>query len=123
VPAGGDAPYVLVADDDDSLRLLCRVNLELDGYEVGEAVSADDVERELAEHDVALVLLDVHLGADDGLAIARKMRSEDGGTRIALFSGSASLFTPDEAALADAVIPKPFSLESLIATVRSLAAR
>ena len=30
-------PTVLIVDDDASLRLLCRINLELDGYNVLEA--------------------------------------------------------------------------------------
>ncbi len=114
---------MLVADDDPALRLLCRVNLEHDGYRVGEAESAADVARVLEAEDVAVVLLDVHLGSDDGLAVAREMRAGGGATRIALFSGSAAELTSEQRALADAVIPKPFSLESLIATVRSLASR
>lgn len=114
---------MLVADDDPTLRLLCRVNLEHDGYRVGEAESADDVARALEDEDVALVLLDVRLGADDGLAVARRMREDGARTRIALFSGSASELTAEQRRLADAVIPKPFSLDSLIATVRSLASR
>ena len=112
---------MLVADDDPALRLLCRVNLEHDGYRVGEAGSAADVAYALADEDVALVLLDVHLGADDGLAVARQIRAGGGKTRIALFSGSAAELTAEQRALADAVIPKPFSLDSLISTVRSLA--
>ena len=114
---------MLVADDDPALRLLCRVNLEHDGYRVGEASSAAEVARALEDEDVALVLLDVHLGSDDGLAVARAMRADGRSTRIALFSGSVSELAPDQERLADAVIPKPFNLESLIATVRSLASR
>ena len=116
-------PFVLVADDDPALRLLCRVNLEHDGFRVGEAASAEEVARALESEDVALVLLDVHLGADDGLAVARGMRDRGATTRIALFSGSASELTAEQKGLPDAVIPKPFSLEALIATVRSLASR
>ena len=114
---------MLVADDDPALRLLCRVNLEHDGYRVGEAGSAAEVARALQTEDVALVLLDVHLGSDDGLAVAKRMRANGGETRIALFSGSVSELTAEQKALGDAVIPKPFTLESLIATVRSLASR
>jgi len=38
-------PTVLVVDDDASLRLLCRVNLELDGYRVLEAPDVAEAER------------------------------------------------------------------------------
>ncbi len=58
---GGRKPIV-VADDDRSLRLLCRVNLELDGYEVVEAADGRELEAVGEGHDVALVILDVHFG-------------------------------------------------------------
>ena len=35
----GTSPTILIVDDDASLRLLCRVNLELEGYHVLEAPS------------------------------------------------------------------------------------
>ena len=38
----GAGHTVLVVDDDPALRMLCRVNLELDGYTVLEAGSVDD---------------------------------------------------------------------------------
>ena len=45
---GTAAQTVLVVDDDDSLRLLCRVNLELDGYRVLEAGSLAEAREALA---------------------------------------------------------------------------
>ena len=38
---------MLVVDDEPSLRLLCRVNLELDGHHVREAGTVADARREL----------------------------------------------------------------------------
>src|SRR6185437_13103912 len=43
-----EMPTVLIVDDDASLRLLCRVNLELDGYNVLEAPSVAAAEDALA---------------------------------------------------------------------------
>jgi DNA-binding response OmpR family regulator len=119
----GDHRVVLVADDDPALRLLCRVNLEADGYQVAEADCADDVERLVSSRDVALVLLDIHLGADDGVAVAEKLRADHPSVRIALFSGSALHLPRAVRELADAVLSKPFSLEELSATARRLASR
>ena len=39
---------ILIVEDDPSLRLLCRVNLELEGYRVREAANVDEARRELA---------------------------------------------------------------------------
>ena len=114
---------MLVADDDPALRLLCRVNLEHEGFEVGEAENAEEVESAMRDNDVALVLLDIHLGADDGLEVARSLKAKEAATRVALFSGSAQDLGAYVPGLADAIIKKPFSLESMLATVRSLASR
>lgn len=112
---------VVVADDDDSIRLLCRVNLELEGYRVEEAASRQELEALVAAEDVALVLLDLHLGSDDGLEVARGLRERRPEVPIAFLSGSVGFGEPARK-LADAAIRKPFTLEELIGTVRRLAA-
>ena len=59
---------VIVADDDAAIRLLCRVNLELEGYRVLEATGLEEISRIAGEEEeVALVLLDIHLGREDGI--------------------------------------------------------
>lgn len=116
---GGVRPIVLVADDDPALRMLCRVNLELEGYEVVEASSAAEVEAALAASDVALVLLDVHLGHDDGIALAAALRDRHPDLPIAFFTGSVS--GPVGEGVADGLISKPFTLEELSETARRLA--
>ena len=114
--AGGQRT-ILVADDDGGLRMLCRVNLELEGYRVLEAADADEVDRVLAEENVDGVLLDVHLGSDDGLALAREIRERRPDVRIAFFTGTVER---PNGGLADGFLAKPFSLEDLNETVRQL---
>ena len=117
--AGGKA--VLVADDDPSLRMLCRINLELEGYRVVEAQSASEVSRAIETDDVGVVLLDIHLGADDGVELARKMRASRPEIAIAFFSGTAPDASAATRSFADGFLEKPFSLEALSETVRRLA--
>jgi two-component system C4-dicarboxylate transport response regulator DctD len=113
-------PTILIVDDDASLRLLCRVNLELEGYNVLEAPSVAAAEDALASGAVDLFLLDVHIGADDGLALMRSLRDREHDAPVVLFTGSAQL---DSATVseADGVVPKPFRLEQLLDVVRALA--
>ena len=111
---------ILVADDDPAIRLLCRVNLELEGYGVVEAANAAEIDETLTTREVSALLLDVRLGEDDGRDIARRLRGERPELRIAFFTGS--VLEPDTSGeLADGFIPKPFTLEVLIETVRRLA--
>lgn len=110
---------MLVADDDAALRLLCRVNLELDGYDVLEAATAEDVERMLESEKVDAVLLDVHLGADDGVVLAERLRSRRPAIGVALFTGSVER-RDAWAEIADGFLAKPFTLDELAETVRAL---
>jgi DNA-binding response OmpR family regulator len=111
---------VVVADDDDAIRLLCRVNLELEGYRVAEAANSRELARVAEEEDVALVLLDVHLGSEDGIEVARGLRERHPGIAIAFLSGSVD-FGERSASVSDAAIRKPFTLEEFTATVHRLA--
>ena len=115
----GVGHFVLVVDDEPSIRLLCKVNLELEGYRVLEADTLDEARRHLRESDVDAVLLDVHVGAEDGRELVREIRSGWPSAGIALFSGSSEVGAATTAG-ADAVIPKPFLLEQLIGTVGKL---
>jgi DNA-binding NtrC family response regulator len=108
---------VLVVDDDPSLRLLCRVNLELEGYRVVEAESVGAARSALAEEQVDVILLDVHLGNEDGLALLPSINER--GHAVALLTGSPGIHLPDDAT----VIGKPFSIDDLSETVRRLAGR
>jgi DNA-binding response OmpR family regulator len=117
-----EPPKVLIVDDDPSLRLLCRVNLELEGYRVVDARNVAEAEEAFASGGVELVLLDVHIGADDGIELMRSLRKRGLPAAVVLFTGSAQL---DEAtrAEADGVVPKPFQLEELLGVVRTLVRR
>ena len=115
------APRVLVVDDDASIRFLCRVNLELDGCFVCEAASLDAAREELARANVDVVLLDVHVGTRDGKELLDELRRDRPDVGVALLTGADTGATAE--CRADAVLSKPFALEDLTKTVRTLAGR
>ncbi len=121
---GEDAqlPSVLVVDDDASLRLLCRVNLELEGYRVLEAREVAEAEEILRSESIDLVLLDVHVGPESGIELMRSVREQGGAPPIVLVTGSARL-DADTQAEADGVVAKPFRLEELLGVVHRLVSR
>jgi DNA-binding response OmpR family regulator len=108
---------IVVADDDPALRLLCRVNLELDGYRVLEAADAQELERVMVAEDVDGVLLDIRFGPDDGVALARTLRERHPDVRIAFLSGS---LDRGQEGPVEGFLPKPFTLEALASTVQRL---
>lgn len=113
---------MLVVDDDASIRFLCRVNLELEGYRVLEATSLAESRQVLDAEDVDVLLIDVHLAGQDGRDLVRELRAAGARTRVALLTGTIDLRS-DERAGADALLEKPFQLEALVGTVRDLESR
>jgi DNA-binding response OmpR family regulator len=119
VGGGGGQQTILVVDDDPSLRLLCRVNLELDGHRVLEADSVAGARDVLAAEPVDAMLLDFHLRDGDGRDLVQSLENPP---PIAFFTGSARI-DAELRALVDDILPKPFTLEALGETVRLLLSR
>jgi two-component system response regulator SaeR len=118
--ASGQPTTVLVVDDEPSILLLCRVNLELEGFTVLEASSVQAARELLAAEHVDVVLVDVHVGEADGRDLIRELREAGASPRCALLTGSIEL-GPDDRGGADDVIEKPFSLLTLVSKVKRLA--
>ncbi len=117
-PAEGKT--VLVVDDEPAIRMLCRLNLELEGFRVLEADSLRAARRVLESEPVAVLLADVHIGDGDGRDLARELAGREGAPRVALLTGTSELLE-DERAGAEALIEKPFTLDELVSTVQRLA--
>jgi DNA-binding response OmpR family regulator len=113
----GSSPKALVVDDDPALRMLVRVNLELEGFAVSEAETIDAAKRALAVSRPDVVLLDLHVGREDSGPLLHELRAE--GVRVAVVTGSADV--ADYRDIADGVLEKPFEPSSLIELARRLA--
>ena len=114
---GVPASTVLVVDDEPSLRLLCRVNLELDGHRVLEADTVGAARELLAAGGVDVVLLDVHVGPANGLDLLDDIEALELPVRVVMLSGTSEI-SLDARARVDAVLGKPFDLKDLAAAVR-----
>jgi DNA-binding response OmpR family regulator len=117
-PGGRHVKDVLVVDDERSLRMLCRVNLELEGHTVREAGSLAEARRELERATPDVILLDIHVGADDGLDLLDEVAALELPVRVVLLSGSSGV-SSELRARVDGVLGKPFELEGLSAAVRA----
>jgi two-component system, NtrC family, response regulator GlrR len=111
---------VLLVDDDPALRLVCRVNLELEGFVALEAASGDEALGLLEREPVGLVVLDQRLEGDlDGVTVARVIRAEH--SEVAVVGLTGVVPPPEEfAAYLDEVLVKPFDLEALAHAARRL---
>lgn len=113
---------VLVVDDARAIRLLCRVNLDLDGHTVHEAATLEEARLVLGAEPVEIVLLDVHVGGGDGLELLRELQAAHPGIGVVMLTGTAVL-DPAVRDSVDAVLGKPFKIEELREVVGRLGAR
>ncbi len=117
---GGTAgSIVLIVEDDPSLRLLCRVNLELEHYYVLEAETLDRARELVASEPVDVVLLDLHIGEDHGFELLPYLKAMRPDAAVCMLSGT-SESDPERPEGVDAFIRKPFELELLTDTVERL---
>jgi two-component system response regulator PilR (NtrC family) len=117
-----DRPAVLVVEDEPSLRLLCRINLELEGFDVIEAATLGEARAAVAARVPSVVLLDLRIGRESGADLIGELRNRTPPVPVALVTGSAAL-GPNVDGLADAYLRKPYTIDALLSTVKSLAAR
>ena len=117
---GRSGGRVVVCDDTEQIRRLIRVNLELEGHEVLEAYSLATARATLAEEDIDVVVLDVHLHRERSDALVTECHARRPPIPVVLVTGSVEITHPGLAE-ADAILPKPFELDVLLSTVRGLA--
>lgn len=107
---------VLVVDDERSLRLLCRINLELDGHHVREAASLADARAQIELQVPEVILLDLQLGLEDGVDLIDEIEALDLPVRVVLLSGTSEVGSALRSRV-DCVLGKPFELDGLAAAV------
>jgi DNA-binding NtrC family response regulator len=118
---GANRPVVLVVDDAPAIRLLCKVNLELDGYRVAEAGTLDEARALLGAEPVAVVLLDLHVGRERGDTLLDEIRGREPRIPVVVVSGSTDPDPTDQKIDADARLSKPFTIDELTTAVRQFA--
>jgi CheY-like chemotaxis protein len=115
---------VLVVDDDDVIRQLITVNLELEGFEVIPAVDGQDALDKVKEARPHVVTLDVMMPRIDGWEAAARLRQDPETAHVKVVLLSARAQEADiqrgEKIGVDAYLTKPFDPDDLIDTVRRL---
>lgn len=118
------ATHILVVDDDPQVRKLLRRCFETEGYRISEAADGAQLEEVMATDTIDLITLDLGLGNEDGLTIARDIRSRSQ-VPIIMLTGKGDMIDKVVGLEigADDYIAKPFHVREVLARVRSVIRR
>ncbi len=111
------ADHVLVVDDDPNITAALRDSLEYEGYRVTTANNGAEALREVHDDPPALILLDMRMPVMSGWEFAERYRSVGHTAPVIVMTAAANARTWADEIRADAVLPKPFSLDDLFDAV------
>lgn len=118
-------PSVLVIDDDAGIRESLAACLESDGLRVTTAPNGQRGLEVAREAHPEVVIVDLLMPVMNGLQFIQALRGDaaTAATRVVLMTGATpgAPGTDGAAGAADALLPKPFELDDLLALVRRLA--
>src|SRR5260370_759467 len=117
-------PHILVVDDAPQIRGLLQEYFAQNELRVSVTSTGKEMSEILADHAIDLVVLDLRLAGEDGMALARKLR-EESAIPVIILTG-----VRDEADRimglefgADDYLTKPFSPRELLARIRTVLRR
>ena len=116
--------HIAVVDDDADVRATVAEYLRRNGYAVSEAESGDALREVMASRPVDLAILDVTMPGEDGLSLAREIRSLG---RMGIIMLTARDEEIDKVAGlevgADDYVTTPYSSRELLARVKAVLRR
>lgn len=115
---------ILVVDDEAPIRRLLRRCLEREAFDIVEAQNKAEAHEQLQAHAIDLITLDLSLGGEDGLELAREIRTTSQ-VPIIMVSGKGELIDTVVGLEvgADDYISKPFEAREVVARVRAVLRR
>lgn len=118
---------ILVVDDEDTLCEVLRFNLEVTGYDVDVAQSAEDALTKISQTPYNLIILDVMMGETSGFTLARRLKADKDTKDIPIIFLTAKDSEDDMIAGlnigADDYIFKPYTIRNIVARVGTVLRR
>jgi two-component system phosphate regulon response regulator OmpR len=116
---------ILIVDDDLRLRALLQTYLEQQGFQVVGAGSGEQMRRTLARETVDLLVLDLMLPDEDGLAICARLRAEGNAIPILMLTAKGDDLDRILGLEigADDYLPKPCNPRELVARIKAILRR
>lgn len=113
---------VLVADDEDSLRITISAWLGDEGFEVQQTDNGLDAIKMVQSNDFDIALLDIKMPGANGLEVLRYIKKNSSSTEVVMMTGMSDVSMAVEAMKLGAreYLTKPVDMEQLVPQLRSL---
>jgi DNA-binding NtrC family response regulator len=114
-------PLILIAEDEDLMRVILSGLLEEAGYRVASVANAEEALERFAAEDVAVTLTDIRMAGMDGLALLDRIKDIDGEALVIVMTAYSSVDSAIAALRKGAYdyITKPFVNEDLLQSVKN----
>ena len=114
-----DKTKILIVDDEETLRLLLRHELEQRGFDVDEAESGEIAIEKLQENHFNVVLLDIRMPGMNGMEVLRNVRQNNLADKVIMLTGVDEMkIARDSLTLgANDFLTKPYDIKTLLACI------
>ena len=114
---------ILIADDEEAIRMIIRMALGEDLYAISEAADGEEAWQKVITADPAfdLMILDLNMPRLGGKELLQRLLARDPGARVILLSGAPQAIDRSHALVR--IMNKPFDNSVLAATVADLLAK
>ena len=116
--------YVLVAEDENSIRDFVVINLRRSGYEVIEASNGEDAIKRFDEYvnEIDIAILDIMMPGIDGLEVCKYIRNKSSRVGIVMLTAKTQEIDKITGLMlgADDYVTKPFSPSELMARIDAI---
>ena len=117
-------PHIVIVDDDDEIAQLVRQFLEPHGFRITAVADGTSMRTALVADPADLIVLDLMLPGEDGLALCRQIRATSRTPIIFLTAVNSEADRVVRLEMgADDYLPKPFSARELLARIRAVLRR
>lgn len=117
---------ILIIEDNEKNRKLCRDVLEVKGYRTIESETAEEGLQLACREAPALILMDIQLPGMDGVTAMRHLRADEVTARIPVIAITASAMTNNRQAMLaegfDGYQTKPISLKEFLGEIERVLA-
>jgi CheY-like chemotaxis protein len=114
---------ILVVDDEESIQLIFRDELETAGYEVHSAMTGEEALAMVPDIGPDLVILDIHMPGINGIEVLRRLKEADPDLPVILSSAYQEYKQDLSSWACDAFVVKSPDLDELRETVDRLLGR